>query len=160
MAIVGLDLAGVENRPTDFCLLTGMTAETRLVYTDTEILEKTAQSNPRVVAIDAPLCLPPGRKSIEEKTSTHLRESDRALLKMGIKPFPITLGPMRKLTVRGIHLKNILETQNFTVIEAYPGDAQDVLGIPNKTTRAQEVESGFRKIRHTRFKQPDKRPRT
>ena len=113
MAIVGLDLAGVENRPTDFCLLTGMTAETRIAYTDTEILEKTAQSNPRAIAIDAPLCLPPGRKSIEEKTSIHLRESDRALLKMGIKPFPITLGPMRKLTVRGIHLKNILETQNF-----------------------------------------------
>jgi predicted nuclease with RNAse H fold len=67
MSIVGLDLAGVENRPTDFCLLMGMTAETRLVYTDTEILEKTAQSSPRVVAIDAPLCLPPGRNSIEEK---------------------------------------------------------------------------------------------
>ena len=51
---------------------------------------------------------------------------------MGIKPFPITLGPMRKLTVRGIHLKNILETKNFTVIETYPGGGQDVLGIPQE----------------------------
>jgi hypothetical protein len=46
------------------------------------------------------LCLPPGRKSIEERTSVYLRESDRQLLKRGIKLFPITLGPMRKLTVR------------------------------------------------------------
>ncbi len=132
MRIVGLDLAGVENRPTGFCILRGMQAETCLVYTDTEIIQKTIDAKPKIVAVDAPLCLPPGRKSIEERTNNHLRESDRELLNMGIKLFPITLGPMRKLTVRGISLKNILEAQRFTVIEAYPGGAQDVLGIPRK----------------------------
>jgi predicted nuclease with RNAse H fold len=125
MSIVGLDLAGVESRPTGFCLLKDMCVETCLVYTDKEIIDKTVRSHPKIVAVDAPLCLPPGRKTIEERTNIHLRESDRELLKKGIKLFPITLGPMRKLTVRGIDIKNVLEAKKLAVIEAYPGGAQD-----------------------------------
>jgi uncharacterized protein len=146
MIIVGLDLAGVEKRPTGFCILRGMQAETCLLYTDTEIIQKTVEAKPKIVAIDAPLCLPPGRKSIEERTDIHLRESDRELLKMGIKLFPITLGPMRKLTVRGIYLKCVLETQKFTVIEAYPGGAQDVLGIPRKQKGLDKLKVGLEKL--------------
>jgi predicted nuclease with RNAse H fold len=146
LAIVGLDLAGVETRPTGFCLLKDLAAETCLFYTDKEIVDKIVTCNPRIVAIDAPLCLPPGRKSIEEKTSVHLRESDRALLKMGIKLFPITLGPMRKLTERGIHLKNVLEAQKLTVIEAYPGGAQDVLGIPRKQRGVEKLRVGLENL--------------
>jgi len=63
-----------------------------------------------IVAIDAPLSLPTGRKSIEQKTGVHLRECDKELLKRGIKFFPVTLGPMRKLTSRGITLRRILES--------------------------------------------------
>jgi predicted nuclease with RNAse H fold len=59
MPIVGLDLAGVETRPTGFCNLTGTKAETCLLYTDTEILEMTIASNPQVVAIDAPYAYRP-----------------------------------------------------------------------------------------------------
>jgi predicted nuclease with RNAse H fold len=121
MVIVGLDLAGVETRPTGFCKLAGMKAETCLLHTDKEIVEKTITSHPKIVAVDAPLCLPPGRKTIEERTPVQLRESDRQLLNMGIKLFPITLGPMRKLTTRGNLLKGIFEAQKLTVIEAYPG---------------------------------------
>ncbi|MGD0995199.1 MAG: DUF429 domain-containing protein [Candidatus Bathyarchaeia archaeon] len=94
MTIVGLDLAGVESRPTGFCILADMKAETSLVYTDEETLKKIRESNPRVVAIDAPLSLPPGRKSLEERTDAHLRECDRELLKRGIRFFPVTLGPL------------------------------------------------------------------
>jgi len=61
MLIVGLDLAGVENRPTGFCTLKDMKAETSLMYKDKEILGKIKESRPAVVAIDAPLSLPPGR---------------------------------------------------------------------------------------------------
>ena len=146
MSIIGLDLAGVENRPTGFCVLSCMKASTSLVYKDQDILQKVRESSPKVVAIDAPLCLPPGRKSIEERTSIHLRESDRELLKMGIKLFPITLGPMRKLTQRGIQLKNIFEAQNLVVIEAYPGGAQDVLGIPRKQRGIEKLLAGLEKL--------------
>ncbi|MGA2387256.1 MAG: DUF429 domain-containing protein [Candidatus Bathyarchaeia archaeon] len=143
MSIVGLDLAGVETRPTGFCVLRGTEADTFLTYTDAEILGKIMELKPDVVAIDAPLSLPPGRKSLEERTSVHLRECDRELLKRGIRFFPVTLGPMRKLTMRGINLKRILEAESFVVIEAYPGGAQDVLGIPRKQKGLMKLKEGL-----------------
>jgi predicted nuclease with RNAse H fold len=144
--IVGLDLAGVENRPTGFCKLAGLKAETAVLFTDRQIIERTVQSNPQVIAIDAPLCLPPGRKTIEERNASHLRESDRKLLKMGIKLFPVTLGPMRKLTVRGIQLREYFQEKGFRVIEAYPGGAQDVLGIPRKQKGIDQLRAGLEKL--------------
>ncbi len=143
MSIVGLDLAGVETRPTGFCILSEMKAETYHLFTDAEIIENTVKANPRIITIDAPLSLPPGRKSIEERTGNHLRDSDRVLLKMGIKLFPITLGPMRKLTVRGIRLRETLEHRGFKVLEAYPGGAQDVLGIPRKRQGLEKMRVGL-----------------
>jgi predicted nuclease with RNAse H fold len=146
LIVIGLDLAGVETKPTGFCKLMDCKAETSLLYTDSEIIEKTLSSNPQVVAIDAPLCLPPGRASVEERTSVHVRESERLLLKRGIKVFPITLGPMRKLTERGIRLKEVLRKKGFQVIEAYPGGAQDVLGIPRKQHGLEKLKSGLKKL--------------
>ena len=141
--VVGLDLAGVENRPTGFCSLIGMYAETSLTYTNQEIITKIEKLKPKVVAIDAPLSLPPGRKSLEERTGVHLRESDRELLRRRIKFFPITLGPMRKLTMRGLELRGILEGKGFKVIEVYPGGAQDVLGIPRKQQGVDNLRVGL-----------------
>ncbi|MCW3983011.1 MAG: DUF429 domain-containing protein [Candidatus Bathyarchaeota archaeon] len=146
MTIVGLDLAGVPTRPTGFCSLNGFQAKTSLLFGDREIIEATLQCNPTIIAIDAPLCLPPGRKTIEERTANHLRDSDRALLKMGIKIFPVTLGPMRKLTVRGIKLKETFQTCGYRVIEAYPGGAQDVLGIPRKQRGLDGLRMGLEKL--------------
>ena len=108
MSVVGIDLAGTEKRQTGFCILDKMKAYTTVVYTDKEIIDKIKEVKPKIITIDAPLSLPKGRKSIEERTNIHLRECDRELLKRGIKFFPITLGPMRKLTTRGIRLKKIL----------------------------------------------------
>ena len=146
MRIVGLDLAGVETRPTGFCVLTDMKIETALVYTDKEILQKIEKSKPEIVAIDAPLSLPAGRESIEQRTSVHLRECDKELLRRGIKFFPITLGPMRKLTTRGINLRRTLEDKQFRVIEVYPGGAQDVLGIPRKQQGLDGLRAGLEKL--------------
>lgn len=131
--VVGLDLAGVETRPTGFCTLTDdLNVETCELFTDEQIMEKTIQANPEIITIDAPLSLPPDRRSLEEKTGSHLRDSDRILRNMGVKIFPITLGPMRKLTSRGIKLRKSFTERGFCVFEAYPGGAQDVLGIPRK----------------------------
>ncbi len=145
MSIVGLDLAGVESRPTGLCVLRGLTAETLLTYSNEEIVRRIEETKPRVVAIDAPLSLPPGRKSIEERTSVHLRECDKELLKRGIRFFPITLGPMRKLTERGILLRKILEHKHFKVIEVYPGGAQDILRIPRKQRGLDKLRAGLKK---------------
>jgi predicted nuclease with RNAse H fold len=143
MLAVGLDLAGVEGRPTGLCILKDMQAETCLVYTDEDILERIEQKRPEVVAIDAPLILPAGRKSIEQRTKVHLRECDKELLRRGIKFFPVTLGPMRKLTERGINLRRILENKRFKVIEVYPGGAQDIMGIARKQHGLDRLKAGL-----------------
>jgi len=146
MSVIGLDLAGVETRPSGLCILTGMNAETFLVSMDKEILDKIKENNPKVVAIDAPLSLPTGRKSIEQRTNVHLRECDKELLRRGIKFFPITLGPMRQLTSRGISLRKTLENKHFTVIEVYPGGAQDILGIPRKQEGLVKLRVGLERM--------------
>lgn len=152
MRIVGIDLAGVEKRPTGFCFLEGMKVKTSLLFTDEEIIEEVKKAKPSIVAIDAPLSLPKGRKSIEERTDIHLRECDRELLRRGIKFFPITLGPMRKLTERGIKLKKKLEKEGFRVIEVYPGGAQDVLGIPRKQKGVEKLAKGLERLGIKRIK--------
>ncbi len=143
---VGLDLAGVETRPSGFCILRGQRIATSLLYTNQEILTKIKVVLPQIVAIDAPLSLPTGRKSIEQKTNIHLRECDKELLRKGIRFFPITLGPMRKLTLRGINLRGILESNNFRVIEVYPGGAQDILGIPRKQRGLLKLKKGLQNL--------------
>jgi len=144
--IVGLDLAGVESRPTGLCILRDMEAETSLVYKDEEVLKRTIESKPETVAIDAPLSLPSGRESVEQRTNVHLRECDKELLRRRIKFFPITLGPMRKLTNRGINLRRTLEKEHLRVIEVYPGGAQDILGIPRKQQGLEKLRAGLEKV--------------
>jgi predicted nuclease with RNAse H fold len=143
MKAVGIDLAGVETRPTGFCVLDGsLNAHTYLLYSDRQVIDMIEQITPDVVSIDAPLALPKDRPSLSAKykNRSHLRECDRVLLKMGIRFFPVTLGPMRKLTQRGIKLRKILEGKGFKVIESFPGAAQDLLGMPRK-------QKGLEKLR-------------
>jgi predicted nuclease with RNAse H fold len=146
MVVVGLDLAGMETRPTGFCLLDGLNAQTCHVYTDEELLKKTSDAQPEVIGIDAPLSLPTGRASLEDRNGPHLRDCDRELLKAHIRFFPVTLGPMRKLTARGMKLREILEGKGFTVLEVYPGGAQDVFGIPRKQKGLDKLLSGLEKL--------------
>jgi len=148
MVVVGIDLAGVETRPSGFCTLDPETlkVETKILYGDEEIIREVEVSGAEVVAIDAPLSIPKGRKSLSERSNIHLRECDRELLRLGIRFFPITLGPMRKLTERGIRLKEKLERRGFKVIEVYPGGAQDILGIPRKGRGLEKLLEGLRKL--------------
>ena len=149
LRVVGIDLAGSERRKTGFCVLDErLIARTKVLYKDGEILEEVRKVKPEVVAIDAPLALPKGRPSLAKKYSKlgHLRGCDRELLKMGIKFFPITLGPMRKLTRRGIRLRKKLEKEGFKVIETYPGAAQDILKIPRKREGIEKLRKGLIKL--------------
>lgn len=131
--VVGIDLAGSYRRDTGFCVMDGtMKCRTEVLHTDAEIISKTVEARPKVVAIDAPLFLPLGRASLEVKGPPHLRECDRELLRMKIRFFPISLGPMRMLTARGMRLRSVFEKRNLEVIESYPGAIQDILGMPRK----------------------------
>lgn len=131
--VVGIDLAGSERRDTGFCVMDSlMRCRTQVLHTDEEILEATISAAPSVVSIDAPLFLPKGRKSLEVKGPPHFRECDRELLRMHIRFFPISLGPMRMLTARGMKLRAVLEREGLEVIESFPGAIQDILHMPRK----------------------------
>ncbi len=134
--VVGLDLAGVEHRPTGFCVLTGKRVKTKILLGDTEILEGIFNSRPALVAIDAPLNLPRGRCCLEDdcicRGHSHLRECDRAVRRLGIPIFALTLGPMRALTIRGMKIRDRLKKEKIPVIETYPGGAQDLWKIPRQ----------------------------
>lgn len=136
LRIVGIDLAGVEERDTGFCILKDLKVESHILHGNKEIINKVLEVNPRVVAIDAPLALPLGRCCLKDDCSCrgkgHFRKCDLELRKMGISFFPITLGPMKKLTVRGIDLRKILEKGGVEVVETYPGGAQNIWGIPRR----------------------------
>jgi len=145
---IGIDLAGVETRPSGFAILDeSMKVKTMELYKDSEILQKVYFFKPVVIAIDAPLSLPKGRTSLKTKSNIHFRECDRELLRRRIKFFPITLGPMRLLTERGIKLKKILESSGFRVIEVYPGGAQDILGLPRKTSSLNGLRKGLSRLK-------------
>ncbi len=131
--VVGIDLAGSEKRNTGFCVMDArMRCKIATLHTDDEILRMTEEASPSVVSIDAPLFLPKGRKSIEDRGPPHFRECDKELLRMHIRFFPISLGPMRMLTTRGIRLRSLLEAKDIEVIESFPGAIQDLLNMPRK----------------------------
>jgi predicted nuclease with RNAse H fold len=142
--VVGLDLAASPRRTTGFCYLgRGPVARIRSLHTDTEVIRATLGARPDVVSIDAPLCLPRGRRTMEDRSGPHLRAADRELLRLGIRFFPITLGAMRTLTVRGIRLRRRFEREGLRVIESYPGAAQDLLGIPRKQAGLAALKRGL-----------------
>ena len=144
--IVGIDLAGSSRRPTGVCVLHGMRAHTHLAYRDEEILSAVDQAKPDLVPIDAPLSLPNGRKTIYDRSGEHLRECDRELQRRSIRFFPITLGPMRMLTERGLTLRVKIETMGYRMVECYPGAAQDVWGIPRQHRDLKGLLRGLKEL--------------
>ncbi|MBN1361043.1 MAG: DUF429 domain-containing protein [Sedimentisphaerales bacterium] len=144
--IVGIDLAGSPRRPTGVCILRGITAQARIAHSDEEILDTVVRAKPDLVPIDAPLSLPPGRKTIHDRTGAHLRECDRQLQRRGIRFFPITLGPMRMLTERGLALKAKIEALGYRVVECYPGAAQDIWRIPRQRRDRAGLRQGLQAL--------------
>jgi len=144
MIVIGIDLAGSEKRNTGICILNeNLETKCFVVHKDEEILNLIEKFKPDLIAIDAPLSLPKGRKSLDKKEKIHFRECDKKLFELGIKFFPITLGPMRMLTKRGIKLRKILERKGYKVIEVYPGATQDILKIPRKNASLKKLKKGL-----------------
>jgi predicted nuclease with RNAse H fold len=147
MIVIGIDLAGSEKRNTGICVLNeNLDAKCFVVHKDEEILDLIEKFKPNLIAIDAPLSLPKGRKSLDRREKIHFRECDKKLFELGIKFFPITLGPMRMLTKRGIKLRKILEKKGYKVIEVYPGATQDILKIARKNVSLKKLRKGLEKL--------------
>lgn len=147
LVIVGVDLAGSPKRPTGVCVLRGLTARTQVAHEDDEILGLIREARPALVPIDAPLSLPPGRRTIQDRNGEHYRPCDRELQRRGIRFFPITLGPMRMLTERGLRLRAEIEAMGFRAMECFPGGAQDAWGLPRKQHDLEGLREGLKRMR-------------
>lgn len=115
-----------------------------MLGSDREILSAVAAVEPALVVIDAPLSLPRGRATIEDRSGPHLRACDRELLRRRIRFFPLTLGPMRMLTARGMRLGSEFSDRGIPVVEGYPGGSQDLLGLPRKQAGIRRLQRRLR----------------
>lgn len=145
---MGIDLTGSESKPSGFCFLENGFAVTRKVRGDEEILELINNVKPAVISLDSPLSLPAGRISpFDDDPGRKLyginRSCERLLLARGIRSYPPLLPSMQKLTQRGIKLAGLLRVRGYTVIESYPGGAQDILGIPRKSKGLDQLKNGL-----------------
>jgi len=118
MTVLGIDLAGSERRNSGVAYLEDGKLTCFVLHKDEEILELSKGFSH--IFIDAPLSLPKGRANIQER-GPHFRACDLMLRERGIKFFPVSLGPMRLLTERGIRLKTVMEGWGKVVYEVFPG---------------------------------------
>jgi len=94
-----------------------------LLHTDREIVETTLNSQPILVAIDAPLSLP--RKGL-------MRKTDRDMHKQGYPVFPPLFRTMKKLTIRAMRIAREIEKEGISTLEVHPTSTRKALEIPSK----------------------------
>lgn len=134
--IIGIDLTGSEEKESGWSYLAGEHAQCRRIKTDAELIETVIDLKPDIVSIDSPLAYPKNRccarKDCECSKYGIMRQSERLLRHFGITVYPCLIDSMVNLTTRGMRLAKTLRGMGYTVIESYPGVAQDVLMIPRK----------------------------
>jgi uncharacterized protein YprB with RNaseH-like and TPR domain/predicted nuclease with RNAse H fold len=149
--VVGIDLRGNPRNPTGWALCIGESVQTNILYDDEAVLRETLAAKPAVVSIDAPLFLPRGRHSVLDGspcrvTGGIVREVERVLWSRGIPVYPALIKHMQGLTKRGMEIADILREHGLTVIESYPGAAQDILGIARKGKDPTLLERGLKEF--------------
>lgn len=135
--IIGIDLTGSEKKPSGWALLEGGYVETKAISSDHELISETIKQSPAVISIDSPLSIPFGRTTVFDDDPMRdqygiTRECERTMAKRGVKSYPCLIPSMQRLTQRGMKLARTFRELGFSVIESYPGAAQDIMGIPRK----------------------------
>ena len=120
MKVVGIDLAGKVENPTGFCLLDETSSQTKLLFSDMEILREIEEIKPDCIAIDAPFWLP--QVGI-------WRTADEKLLKRGFQPISPAFPTMRLLVLRASHLVKVLKERGYKVIEVFSNASEKMLGL-------------------------------
>lgn len=148
--VVGIDLTGSEGKASGVCVLEGRKAHLDLLKTDDELVGRVEEARPSIVSIDSPLSLPIGRcctsKTCHCAEYGITRECERILWGRGVRVYPCLIDSMCALTARGMRLTKRLVTQGYTVIESFPGAAQDVLGFPRKRIDLEGLKFGLRSM--------------
>ncbi|MDW8095529.1 MAG: DUF429 domain-containing protein [Aquificaceae bacterium] len=127
--VLGIDLAGSPRRRSGYAYWNKGKLYVGVLYEDRDIIELAKGFSH--VFIDAPLSIPAGRNSLDE-IGPHFRECDLLLRRLGFKFFPVTLGPMRMLTERGMRLAGELKAMGIKSFETLPGALYDTFGIKRK----------------------------
>jgi hypothetical protein len=140
LKVIGIDLAGKENNPSGFAVLSQRRLQTKLVYSDNEIISSCLRVYPKLIAIDAPLSTP---------VKGNLRDSDLTLIKRGLRVLPPTLLGMRRLTERGVEITKKLREKGLQIIEIHPRTSGII--IFKTASRKKWVE----KLRESGFKLKD-----
>ena len=151
MLSLGIDPSGSERRRSGLAVMDdGLVADSWTAIRDEEILRAVLEVGPKVVSIDSPLALPKGRCCADSSCPCAIygivRAADRELARMGYHPYWTLLPSMVSLTLRGIGLKERLESEGLKVIEVYPGAAQDRLGLPRKKVGTDRLEQGLKEM--------------
>jgi hypothetical protein len=128
--VVGIDLAGKPENPTGFCVLRSRGAVTKKVFSDAQILEEVRKAKPQVVAIDAPLWLPP------EGVAWRLGEV--LLMKRGFRPLSLLLPSMRLLALRAKRLAQEIRKMGIEVIEVFAAASEKILGLQKEKNRSKD----------------------
>lgn len=121
--IIGIDLAGSESKPTGWAKIEGCIVNACEIYENLDIIRKTLEEKPVLIAIDAPLSFP---------KSGIMRKADREMFKLGYPVFPPLFKSMKNLTKRGTELTRTLRDKGLKVIEVHPASTRKALGIPTK----------------------------
>jgi len=121
--IIGIDLAAAPTNPTGWAVWRERSMFACQLYHDKEILKHSLNSQPSLIAIDAPLCLP--AKNI-------MRKADRDMYKLGYPVFPPRFPAMEKLTMRAVEIAQHLRKAGFKVIEVHPTSTRKALDMPAK----------------------------
>ena len=145
--IMGIDLTAGKNKKSGVALLSGNNIKTCSLLSDDELLDFIDAEKPAIVSIDSPLGLPGGGKEIDKKFGI-VRLAERELASVGIPSYPALINSMKFLTLRGIRLRELIKNANrkITVIESYPGAAQDILCIPRKQRGLGLLREGLRDL--------------
>jgi len=144
--VVGIDLTAGD-KATGVALLNDFMVETCSLSSDDELLAYIQKRKPTIVSIDSPLGLPGGGDSINPKAGI-VRVAEHDLASIGIPAYPALIDSMRNLTLRGIRLRRAIEKlpRAPSVIESYPGAAQDILCIPRKQKSLDLLREGLRRL--------------
>jgi len=120
--LAGIDLAGMSKNPTGYCLLSidgeRKTVDTKIFYSDDDIVSQLELDKPALTAFDAPLVF-------ENKE----RECDRTLREYGA--LPVTLSGMSFLAERGSELAAALRPR-MELIEVSVKASCRILGVYHK----------------------------
>ena len=147
VCIIGIDLVSSEDRETGYCILKGNIAITSRLKTDDEMIKLAIESGVNLVSIDSPLSIPRGRTSYFDDDPNRdfgiTRLCERQLKKRGINSYPALIPSMQKLTQRGVELAKKFRRLGVSVIESYPGAAQDIMSIPRKQAGLEYLTVGL-----------------